>query len=443
MSEPAVRTNRSLWRHVDFMKLWTGETVSQLGTQVTQLALPLAAILVLKASAFQVGLLAALEFLPFILFGLPAGVWVDRLRRRPVLIAGDVLRVLTLGSIPVAYKLGTLHIGQLYAVAFLTGIGTVFFDVAYQSYLPALVERDQLVDGNAKLEMSRSAAQLGGPALGGFLVQLFKAPVAIAADAVSYVWSAAFIVFIRRPEPPIDTRGADGKHPKMRSEIAEGWRYVWRHALLRPIAFCTATANLFGQMIFALFVLFAVRSLHLKAGQIGLLFSLGSVGALIGAMVVRRSAERLGVGPAIIGSIFVSSLAALLIPATPRSLALPMLLTAQFFFGFGAVIYNSNQVGLRQAITPARMQGRMNATMRFMVWGTIPIGSFVGGILGNTIGIRTTMWIGAIGGLLAVVPPLLSPVRRLERIPALPEESVGEALAAGHDGLLVDHAPEV
>jgi len=188
MSEPAVRTNRSLWRHVDFMKLWTGETVSQLGTQVTQLALPLAAILVLKASAFQVGLLAALEFLPFILFGLPAGVWVDRLRRRPVLIAGDVLRVLTLGSIPVAYKLGTLHIGQLYAVAFLTGIGTVFFDVAYQSYLPALVERDQLVDGNAKLEMSRSAAQLGGPALGGFLVQLFKAPVAIAADAVSYVW---------------------------------------------------------------------------------------------------------------------------------------------------------------------------------------------------------------------------------------------------------------
>src|SRR5438309_4311121 len=200
---------RSLWRHRDFMRLWTGETISQLGTQVTLLALPLTAIVILRANAFQVGLLSTLEFLPFILVGLPAGVWVDRLRRRPILIAGDILRFLTLGSIPLAYKLGALHIVQLYVVAFLTGIGTVFFDVAYQSYLPSLVDRDQIVDGNSKLEISRSGAQLAGPGLAGALIQLLKAPVAILVDALSYVDSAVFVFSIRGGEPPPPKHGPD------------------------------------------------------------------------------------------------------------------------------------------------------------------------------------------------------------------------------------------
>src|SRR5262249_52924633 len=189
---------RSLWHHGDFLKLWTADSISQLGTQVTVLALPLTAILVLKANAFQVGILTAVEFLPFILVGLPAGVWVDRLPRRPILIVGDLGRAVVLGSIPIAYRLQVLHIAQLYVVAFLSGIFTVFFDVAYQSYLPSLVDRDQLVDGNAKLEISRSGAQLAGPGLGGALVQLLKAPVAILADSLSYLWSAAWVFTIRR-----------------------------------------------------------------------------------------------------------------------------------------------------------------------------------------------------------------------------------------------------
>ena len=407
----------SLWRHADFMKLWTGETISQLGTQVTLLALPLTAILILKANAFEVGLLSTLEFLPFILVGLPAGVWVDRLPRRAVLIAGDLLRILTLGSIPVAFGLHHLHLVQLYVVAFLTGIGTVFFDVAYQAYLPSLVDRDQIVDGNAKLEISRSGAQLAGPGLGGILVQLLRAPVAIAVDAASYAWSAVFVALIRRDEPGVERVAADEGRPRMRSQIAEGLRYVWRHTLLRPIALCTATANLFGSMTLALLVLFAVRKLGLSAGVIGAVLALGNSGWLVGAFVARRTAERVGLGPTIIGSIAIASVGGVLIPLASKATAIPLLVASGFLLGLGAVIYNVNQVSLRQAITPDRIQGRMNATMRFMVWGTMPIGSFLGGVLGNAIGLRPTLWIAAIGGLLSFLPPFLSPVRTLERIP--------------------------
>ncbi len=435
IDERAERRRRSLWRHVDFMKLWTGESVSQLGTQITLIAFPLTAILLLHANAFEVGLLSTFEFLPFILFGLPAGVWVDRMRRRRIMIVADIVRFGTLGSIPVADKLGVLHIGQLYAVAFLTGIATVFFDVAYQSYLPSLVERDQLVDGNAKLEISRSGAQLAGPAVGGVLVQLVTAPIAVAADAVSYLWSAAFITFIRRGEPVMEV--PEGGHPRMRSEIREGLRYVWRHPLLRPIAFATATSNLFGYIVQALIVLFAVR-LGLEAGVIGVVFGVGSAGALVGAFLVRPISERFGVGPTIVGSIGLSAIPGLLIPLATHQTAILFFVVAFFFLGFGSVIYNSNQVGLRQAITPARMQGKMNATMRFMVWGTIPIGAFVGGVLGRTLGLRATMWIGALGALLSFLWPLLSPVRGLERIPDLEEQDVATALMTSDPEILLD-----
>jgi len=401
------------------MRLWTGETISQLGTQVTLLALPLTAIVILRANAFQVGLLSTLEFLPFILVGLPAGVWVDRLRRRPILIAGDVLRFLTLGSIPLAYKLGALHMVQLYVVAFLTGIGTVFFDVAYQSYLPSLVDRDQIVDGNSKLEISRSGAQLAGPGLAGILIQAIRAPMAILVDSVSYLWSAIFVGLIRRPEPPVEApTAADGGKPKMRSQIREGLRYVWRHELLRPIAFCTATANLFGSIVFARINLFAVRRLHHSPGKLGLILALGNVGFLLGAFAAQRMAKRFGIGPAIVWSIGLTAPAAILVPLATPGTAFPFLVTSQFLMGFGGIaVYNINQVSLRQAITPHGMQGKMNATMRFTVWGTIPIGSFVGGILGKSIGLRPTLWIGAVGGMLAFLWPLFSPVRRLRTIP--------------------------
>jgi MFS family permease len=422
-----VERSRSLWRHADFMKLWTAETISQLGTQVTLLALPLTAILILKASPFQVGLLGTLEFLPFIVVGLPAGVWVDRLRRRPILIVGDLGRVVALGSIPLAYELGMLHIVQLYLVAFVTGVLTVFFDVSYQSYLPSLVDRDRLVEGNSKLEISRSGAQLAGPGLAGALIQALRAPMAILADAISYLGSALFVFLIRKKEPRVEWHHPDGAKPRMRNEIREGLRYVWRHPLLRPIAFCTALSNLFSQMGMVILLIFAVRRLGMSPGKIGLAFALGNIGFFLAAFIAPRVAQRLGIGPTIVGAAMLFGVSWLPIALMTRGIAFPLLVAGMFIGGFGGTIYNVNQVSLRQSITGHRMQGRMNATMRFMVWGTIPIGSFVGGILGGAIGLRPTLWVAAIGSLLAFVPPFLSPVRTLERIPEMPTEEPGVA----------------
>jgi MFS family permease len=418
-----VQPASSLWRHRDFMRLWSAETVSQLGSQVTLLALPLTAILLLRASAFQVGLLGTIEFLPFILIGLPAGVWVDRLRRRPILIIGDLGRAVALASIPIAYKLDVLTLGQLYVVAFTTGVLTVFFDVAYQSYLPSLVDREHLVEGNGKLEISRSGAQIAGPGMAGGLISLVKAPVAIAVDAISFVLSAVFVLMIRRPEPlPATHRSLDAARPKMRADIAEGLHYVLRHPYLRWIAACTATANLFGNMTQVVLIVFAVRKLGMSPGLIGVVFSVASTSALIGAVLSNRVPKWIGVGPTIVASAFVATLAALVLPVATKSTAVPLLITFGLVGSFANVIYNVTQVSLRQAITPERLQGRMNATMRFMVWGTIPIGSLVGGALGDAIGLRATLWVGALGGLTSVLPVLFSGVRTLRSVPDVEPE---------------------
>src|SRR6476661_10853402 len=222
--------SRSLLRHPDFLKLWTAETVSVFGTAITQLALPLIAIVVLHVSAFEVAALGTVEFLPFILFSLPAGVWVDRLRRRPILIVGDLGRAVAIASIPVAFYFDALTIWQLYIVGFINGCLTVFFDVAWQSYLPSVVERDQLVEGNSKLQITRSAAQILGPGMAGVLIGILQAPFAIVADAVSFVVSALFVFAIRRPEPAIEPHDeATGPRPSMRSEIRAGLGYVTGH----------------------------------------------------------------------------------------------------------------------------------------------------------------------------------------------------------------------
>ncbi len=423
---------RSLYRHGDFLRLWSAETISVLGTQITVLALPTTAILFLHANVFQVGVLSTMEFLPFILVGLPAGVWVDRIRRRPILIAGDLGRAAILGSIPLAYALHHLEMWHLYLAAFLTGICTVFFDVAYQSYLPALVDRDQLVDGNAKLEISRSGAQLAGPGIAGWLIQLIKAPVAIAVDALSYLWSAIWVLTIRRKEPPVEVP-EDG-HPPIRRDIAVGLGYIWHHPLLRPIAFCTANSNLWSSMMMAVFLLFAYNRLDLTPGEVGTILALGNVGFVVGAVVSARVAKVVGLGPAIVGSALLFCIPGVLIPLVTQPTAWPLLILAFNLFGIASVVYNVNQVSLRQAITPMQMQGRMNATMRFMVWGTMPIGSLAGGILGNRIGLRPTLWVAAVGGLLSFLPPLLSPVRSLQRIPETGGDEAGEGDGDGASG---------
>jgi MFS family permease len=413
-----MRSRRSLWRDADFMRLWTAESVSRLGSQVSLLALPLVAITVLHASTFEVGLLSTAEFAPFILVGLPAGVWVDRLRRRPVLIVGDLGRALTLASIPIAYWLDVLSIGQLYAVGFVTGVLTVFFDVAYQSYLPSLVEPEQLIEGNAKLEISNSGASIAGPGLAGGLIQLVTAPLAVLADAISFLASAVFVGTIRRREPP--PAGDQGKARAgggMRREIAEGLRYVLGHRLLRWIAVTTASANLFSSMITAILVLYLVRQLGMSPGLIGLVMTTGNIGWLVGAVLAGRLGTRLGVGRVIVGAIGLCGLGTLLIPLAPEAAPIPLLVAGQFLQSFGGTTYNISQLSLRQAITPRRLHGRMNATMRFMVWGTLPLGAALGGAVGGAIGLRPTVWIAAAASLLPVVPALLSsvwPIRSVE-----------------------------
>jgi MFS family permease len=430
-----TQPRRSLWRHSDFMKLWTGQTISQFGDEITLLALPFVAILTLGAEALEMGILGVVRFLPWIAFTLPAGVWVDRMRRRPILIGADLARALVLASIPIAFFAGWLTMVQVYIVAFLAGTLEVFFDVAYQSYLPSLVERGQLTEGNAKLEISRSGAQLAGPGIAGGLVEVLTAPVAIAVDAVSYLGSALFVSRIRRPEPDVPAPPAEDR-PRMRSQIMEGLRYVLGHPLLRPIAACTALSNLFSAMATAILILFAVRELGLTAGAIGVALAIGNVGFLVGAFAAERIAGRVGIGRAIVGSSVLFGLAGFAYPLATSATAVVLLVAGGLLFGFGGVVYNVNQVSLRQAITPGRMQGRMNATMRFVVWGTLPIGALAGGALGGAIGLRPTLWIAAAGGFLAFVPPLFSPVRSLVSIPegeeeeaALPEDEARRAEA--------------
>jgi MFS family permease len=426
MAAAASASRGGLLRHPDFLRLWSAETVSQLGSQVSLLAIPFVAIDIIGASTFEVALLGVVDMLPFLLIGLPAGVWVDRLRRRPILVAGDLGRAVALATIPAAYALGALTIVQLYLVGFIVGVLTVFFDVAYQSYLPSLVERDQLVDGNAKLEISRAGAQVIGPGMAGVLIGTFRAPFAILLDAVSFAASALFILTIRRHEPapdrPVD---AAGKHAGMRREMAEGLRYVLGHRYLRAIAMCTATSNLFGTIAFSILLVFAVRELGMTAGGVGLAFSIGSTGALLGAFGSTRIARVLGVGPTIVVFSSIAGPAWLplaLAPAGTSSVVLVGLLAlAGFVGGISAVVYNVNQVSLRQAITPERMQGRMNATMRWIVWGTIPIGGIIGGALGTAIGLRETVLLGAIGMAFAFVPVLFSAVRSVRVIPVEPE----------------------
>ena len=414
----------SVIRNPDFVRLWIAATMSQFGTQISLLALPLVAVTLLDATPLEVALLGTIEFLPFILFSLPAGAWIDRLRRRPILIVGDVGRAVALASIPLAFVLDILTIWQLYVVGFAAGTLTVLFDVAYQSYLPSLIERDQLVDGNGKLEVSRTLAQTAGPALGGGLIGLVTAPLAILADAVSYGLSALFVGLIRRPEPtPEPHRDEHGRvRRSLLAEVRDGLRYVLGNPYLRGIAAATGTANLFSNIALATIIVYAVRELRLSPVEIGLAFGLGNVGALLGAVSADRIRRAIGLGRSIVWSAALSGPGLVLIALAPREAPLPFLVTAGVLGGFSAVVYNINQVSFRQAITPAPMQGRMHATMRFIVWGTIPIGQVIGGVVATAASIPTALWIGAIGSFLAVVPLVITPVRTLRDMPTPAED---------------------
>ena len=397
-----------LFRDGDFLKFWIGQTVSEAGSQVTALALPTLAILVLNANPFQVGLLAALEFLPFPTLGLVAGVYADRIRRRPIMIASDVARMVLIASIPVAFLLGYRSIYQLYVVGLVMGVFNVFFGISVQSYMPVLVNRSDLVEGNTKLEVSRSVAQLSGPALAGFLIQSAGAVRSLWVDSGSFLVSAACLWLIRKPEPqpvPASTSGRAG----FWAEMKEGIEVVFHNSTLWKIAGATATSNL-SNGAFAVFLIFAYNILHLSPGRVGLIFAFAALGSLFGALSAGWWARTLGVGRTLFLSILIGGLAALATPLAQYLYTVPWLIVTGFVASFFGPVYNITQVSLRQAITPDRVQGRMNATMRTIVWGTIPIGSFAGGAVATVIGVVPTMYIfwgiAACAGLWILAGPI-------------------------------------
>jgi MFS family permease len=442
----ALIARPSLWRHRDFLRIWSAATASSLGSQITFFAVPFIALTMLGASVFEVSLLAAVEMLPFLLFTLPAGAWLDRVRRRPVLVAADIGRGVILTSIPVAWTIGSLTLSQLYVVAFITGSLTAVFDIADQSYLPAILGRDDLVDGNAKLQISNSVAQISGPTLAGNMLAIIAAPLTVAFDAVSFFISGGLISAVRRREDkPARRLDESGRPTSIRSDISDGLRYVLGNRYLRPIAACTGTSNLFGAALFGVFPVLIWNELKLPPAFFGTVVGIASVGFLVGAALSSRLSASLGIGPTIIASAALASPAYLLLTMTPGSLILATvtLVVGWFTVGMTQVIYNVAQVSLRQAITPVEMQGRMNATMRFIVWGTIPIGSVMGGALATLLAVRVALILAALASFTAVVPVLASPLRSLRSIPS--EDVALDGWAAGqgaHPEATPGRAPE-
>jgi MFS family permease len=413
-----------IWRDPEFLKLWAAQAISQVGTQVTLLALPLAAILVLDATATEVALLGAVEVLPFLLFALPAGVWVDRLPRRPILVVTDLARAAALTSIPLAYAADVLTLPHLYVVAFAMGVLTVFFDVSYLAYLPSLVERRDLGTANSNLEATRSAAQVAGPGAAGVLVDLITAPVAILVDGISYLFSALFVGRITRSdrrEQEVAPRG------RLLPELREGLAYVLRHPYLRALTLSTGGWNLFGFIGFGVILVYIVRTLGLSPAVVGLLIAFSGVGSIVGALVAARIADRFGVGRTMVWPAIVSSATFFLVPLAPQDNPEIFLVAGMLFGSFFGMLFNVTQLTFRQAITPERLQGRMNAVVRFMYWGPQPAGYALGGVLAAVIGLRPTLFVSAVGATLVFLPLLAHPIRKLT---AMPESAVPEPVLA-------------
>ena len=405
----------SLWHHRDFRLLWTGQAVSEVGSQVTMVALPLLAVLTLHATAFEVALLSAVSSAAFLLVALQAGAWLDRRRKQPVLVRSDWARAALIATLPVAHLLGVLTLAQLYVVALLSSVLTVFFDVAYQSYLPLLVSKGQLVEGNSKLSATAAVAQFSGPALGGVLVGAVGAPYAMGVDAASFLVSGAATRLVRDDEPQPEPRPADRR---LRDEIGEGLGFVLRHPILSRVVACTGSSNFFSSLFGAVDIVFLVRELGASAAIVGLLFSLGAVGGLAGAFVATPLARRFGSARIIWLSLAVTSPVTLLGPLASPGWGLLLFAAAMGALSLGSVVYNVAQVSYRQAICPPHLLGRMNAAVRFIVWGTMPLGALAGGAIGSLVSVRAALLVGAIGMCLSVSWVLASPLRTMRDLPS-------------------------
>jgi MFS family permease len=415
-AEKSSAPPKPLWRHRDFLFLWGGQTISEMGSSVSQLALPLIAVTVIKATTFEVSVLNFLTSLAFLLIALPAGVVVDRVRKRGLMLWCDFARMLLMGSIPVAAVVWHVTLWQLYVVAASAGVLTVFFDVAYQSYLPVLIERDQLIDGNGKLGTTQSIAQFVGPSLAGALVGFFGAAKTVTADALSYAVSTLSLALIRSPEP----RAEDEPHADrvgFRAAMAEGLSFVVKHPILRKIVACTGTSNFFSSAMSAVEIVFLVRALHATPTQVGLVFTLGSVGGLLGGVLAGRLSKWVGSARIIWLSVLLAGPFGLMIASAQARWGLLLFGFGYVAFWMSGVVYNVAQVSYRQRICPPDLLGRMNASVRWIVWGTMPIGALFGGALGTAIGLRPTLYVCAVGGWSAALFVVFSPLRHMRDVP--------------------------
>jgi MFS family permease len=420
-------TTPGLWRHRDFLLLWGGQTISEMGSAVTVLALPLAAVTLLHARTLEFGLLEMSATLPYLLVALPAGAIVDRLPRRATLVWCDVGRAAALASVPLAAASGVLTMPQLYLVALISGVLGVFFDVAYLSYLPSLVTREQLVDGNGKLQTTHAVSLISGSALGGGLVALLGAAGAVAVDAASYLVSVASVVGIRAREP---VRRTVGPRTSLRTEITEGLRFAWSDPIMRVLMISGCHSLVFSSMTSALFVLFLVRDLHAGAVTVGVVSAISGIGGLLGAATASRVIARVGSARVLwlTKLAFTGAFGLLPLARPPWGIALA---AASGLIGAATVtIYNVGQVSYRQAACPPGMLGRLTATFRWVMWGAMPLGALLGGVLGGLIGVRATLAVSSIGAILGTGWLFASPLRTMRDLPA-PADPASAGSAAG------------
>ena len=394
-----------LLRDRPFRRYWSGQTISLFGDQVSAIALPLTAVLVLHASAAEMGYLSALVWLPSLLFAVHAGAWVDRHgRRRATMIAADLGRAALLASMPLCYALGVLSIGQLFAVAFGIGALSVLFTVSNATLFVCLVPDDAYIDGNSLICASRALSFVGGPSLGGLLIQALSAPFAIATDALSFLGSAFFLGRIRPAEPPADHGGPGA--------LSAGARFIRSSPVLRASLLAVATINFFNYIFAALFLLYATRSLQVRPGLLGLVLGAGAVGGLLGSVVTKRLGARIGIGWAYVVGCLVFTAPLLLVPLAsgPPAVMLAMLFAAEFASGFGVMILDISIGAIFAAVIPDQLRSRVSGAFQAVNFGTRPVGALAGGALGTLIGLRPALWIGAIGAVTGVLWLLRSPL---------------------------------
>ena len=416
MTQRDTESAPSLWRHADFLKLWTGQTVSELGSVVTRTAIPLVALLVLGAGPMEMALLVVAGSLAILLVGFFAGAWVDRLRRKPLLIGTDLARSMLLVSIPIAYAAGALRMEQLYLVTFLEGCLGVLFSAAYPAYVPSLIGVDRVVDANSKLATSSSLAEIGGPGLAGALVQLVSAPFAILVDAVSFAVSAVSLLLIRTPEPARPPRTTT---TPIRLEIVDGLRLVRHHRVLLPIAMRSVVAHIAGSFYGVLYTIYLIEDLHLTPFLLGVVISAGGVGSLVGSLFASRVIRSVGLGPALIWTAIGASALGVLTPLAqgPLLLATIMVFIPQLFGDGLQTIEGVAELSLIQGLSPDRFLGRVNATLEVFSHGiAYPIGALAAAAVADVIGVRGGIAIGWAGMAVSILFLVLSPLPRIRTI---------------------------